>query len=81
MEYCICSVKFELQDHILRAEVWAHKTNLSSPLLIAVPVPSQYSTQSCVCMRGIIFHLYFYDFRLHFGTVLMVCVFFPIILL
>ena len=40
-----------LNDHIisLRGEVCAHKTSLTPPLLIEVPVPSQEGERSCIC--------------------------------
>ena len=31
-------------------EVWAHKTSLTPPLLIEMPVPSQESELSCICV-------------------------------
>ena len=35
----------------LRQEVW-DKTSLAPPLYIEVPVPSQESGRSCICIRG-----------------------------
>jgi hypothetical protein len=45
----------QLRDHIisLRVEISANKTSLILPLLIEVPVPSQESEQSCICMLGV----------------------------
>ena len=34
----------------LRGEVWARKTSLTLPLFIELPVPSQESAQSCICV-------------------------------
>jgi hypothetical protein len=34
----------------LRGEVWARKTRLTLPLFIELPVPSQESAQSCICV-------------------------------
>jgi hypothetical protein len=34
----------------LRVDVWAHKTSLTPPLYIEVPVPSQESEWSRVCV-------------------------------
>jgi len=44
-----------LHDHIisLRGGVWAHKTSLSPPLCIEVPVQRQESKQLCICVFGI----------------------------
>ena len=33
--------------------VWAHNTRLTLPLFIGVPVPSQPSEFSCVCVSGV----------------------------
>jgi len=33
--------------------VWAHKTSLTPPLFIEVPVPSQKNERSCICVLGI----------------------------
>jgi hypothetical protein len=40
---------------------WTHKTSLTPPLFIEVPVPCQESERSCICVRGIEFAT-FYDF-------------------
>ena len=45
----------------LRRQVWAHKNSLTLPLLIEVPVPSQESKQSCICVRGINFLIGFWN--------------------
>ena len=34
----------------LRGEVWAHKTSLTLPLFIKVPITSQESAQSRICI-------------------------------
>ena len=34
-------------------EVWVHKTRLTPPLFIEVPVPSQESELSCSCVLGV----------------------------
>ena len=48
----IFCIKKRLRDRIisLRREVWAYKTSLTPPLFIEVPVPSQESERSCVCV-------------------------------
>jgi hypothetical protein len=52
-----------LYDRIisLRREVGAHKTSLNSPLFIEVPVPSQESERSYICVIDIDFAS-FYEF-------------------
>jgi len=49
--------KKHLHDRIiwLRGEVWAHKTSLTSQLFIEVPVPSQESERSCICVLRHVF--------------------------
>ena len=44
-----------LHDRIisLSGEVWAHKTSLTPPLFIGVPVASQESKRVCICMLGV----------------------------
>ena len=37
----------------LKREVWACKTSLTLPLFIKVPVPSQESEGSCICVLGV----------------------------
>jgi len=37
----------------LIGEVWAHKISLSPPFFIDVPVPSQESERSCICVLGV----------------------------
>jgi hypothetical protein len=51
----ILTCRKQLRDHIisLRVEISANKTSLILPLLIEVPVPSQESEQSCICMLGV----------------------------
>ena len=36
-----------------RGEDWAHKTSLTPPLFIEMPVPIQESERSCICVLGI----------------------------
>jgi hypothetical protein len=36
----------------LKEEAWAHKTSLTPPPFIEIPVPSQESEWSCICMLG-----------------------------
>jgi hypothetical protein len=45
---------------LLRGEVWTHKTSLSSPLFIGVPVPRKGSEWSCICVLMVSFTS-FYD--------------------
>jgi hypothetical protein len=37
----------------LKEEVWAHTTSLTPPHLIEVPVQSQESERSCICVLGL----------------------------
>ena len=53
----------------MRGEVWAHKTSLTLPLFIEMPVPSQESEQSCMCVIGSVFATVSTVFQLNFGTV------------
>ena len=51
----------------LRGDAWAHKTSLTLPLFIEVPVPSQESEWSHImCVRGINFA--FVSTTFHFIT-------------
>ena len=45
----------QLHDNIisLRGEMLAHKTSISPPRFIEVPVPSQKIDQSCICVYGV----------------------------
>jgi hypothetical protein len=53
----------------LSGEVWSHKTNLTPPPLIEVPVPSKENVQSRTCVIGVsILHLSTIC-QLDFGTV------------
>jgi hypothetical protein len=65
----------QLLDKIisLRGEAWVHKTSLTPPLCIEVPVPSQESEQSCIC--GYRLCLCFYGFLLDFRIVPIVLYF------
>jgi hypothetical protein len=38
----------------LRCEVWEHKASLTSLLFTEVPVPSQTSEGSCICVLGVL---------------------------
>jgi hypothetical protein len=38
----------------LVVENWAHKTSLIPPLIIEVPVPSQESERSCICVLEVL---------------------------
>jgi hypothetical protein len=61
-----------LHDDIisLRGEVWDNEISLTPPLVIVIPVPSQESDRSCICVLGIsILHISTI-FLLDFGTVL-----------
>ena len=53
-----------------RREVRVHKTSLTLPLFIEVPVPSQMCERSCMCVRSISFASLF--LWLDFGTVMFV---------
>ena len=58
-----------LHDHIisLRVEFWTHQVNLFLPLFIEVPVPSQESEWSCICVLGVLIDCAsFYDFDIWF---------------
>jgi hypothetical protein len=56
----------------LRGEVWAHKTNLTPPLFIEVPVLSQHIEQSCVSevYSLLLFPIFLLDFEavVHFDA-------------
>ena len=61
-----------LHDDIisLRGEVWDNEISLTPPLVIVIPVPSQESDRSCICVLGIsILHISTI-FLLDFETVL-----------
>ena len=60
-----------LHDHIisLKGEVWTHKTNLTSPLFIEVPVPSQECERSCICVLRVSILPRSTIFLLDFGNV------------
>jgi hypothetical protein len=49
---CFITCGAHLHDHIieLRGEAWAHKTSLTPPVSIRVPVPSQESERPCSCV-------------------------------
>jgi len=71
-------------DIYIEEVFWVHKTSLTPPLFIEVPVPSHTSAQSCICVLGVSIFFSFYVFRLDFGTVLTgwYCFgFFPILLI
>jgi len=42
--------------------VWAHKTSLTPPLFIEVPVSSYEGEPSCICVRGYPFLLFLWFF-------------------
>jgi hypothetical protein len=64
-----------LHDHIisLKRKVWAHKTSLTLPLFIEVPVPNQESERSWMYVRGCnridFASLYYFDNLFDFGIV------------
>ena len=58
--------------------VWTHTTSLTQPFIIEVPVPSQESERSCICVSILPFYSIF---QMDFGTVPTVWYFFPIVLL
>ena len=45
-----------MHDRIIshRGKVWVRKTSLTPPLIIEVPVPSQESERSCICLLGVL---------------------------
>ena len=59
----------------LRVEVWSHQSSLTLPFLIEVPVPSQESERSCICMLtvSIIASGFFYDFQNAPDSVVFYC--------
>ena len=63
-----------LHDHIisLRVEFWTHKANLIPPLFIEVPVPSQESERSCICVSEVLIVPLSTILIFDFGTVLIV---------
>jgi len=52
-----------------KSKVWVHKTSLTPPLFIEVPVPSLEIKGSCICMLGISILPLSTIFLLHFGTI------------
>jgi hypothetical protein len=46
----------------LRGDAWAHKTSLTLPLFTEVPVPSQKSERSCICVLEDMDFASFYNF-------------------
>jgi hypothetical protein len=56
----------------LRGDVWAHKTSLTWPCFIEVPVLRQESEQSCTCGFGYRFYFVSTISRLDFETVLTI---------
>jgi hypothetical protein len=48
---------------LLKGEVWSHKTNLTAPLFIEVPVLSQINEKSCICVRCFNFASFYYFFN------------------
>ena len=44
-----------MQEHHLRNNMVLFTTSSNPPLLITVPVPSQESERSCICVKGIDF--------------------------
>jgi len=61
-----------LQDRIisLRGDVWVHKTSLTPPFVLEVPVPRQESEKSCLCVLGIsmlpLSTILIFDFKVFF---------------
>jgi hypothetical protein len=53
----------------LRGEVWGHKTSLNPAHNIEVPVPSQESERSCICVSGVSILPLSTIFLLNFGNV------------
>ena len=53
----------------LSIEVWVHKTSLTPPLFIEVPVPIQESERSCICVRSIDLGSVSTIFLIDFGTI------------
>ena len=53
--FSILNICSNLHDRImsLRRKVWVDKTSLTPPLFIEVPVPSQESDSSCICVLPI----------------------------
>ena len=58
-----------------------HKTNLTLSLFIEVPVPSQESERSCICVSGVSILPLSTTLVLDFGAVPIVCYFWFFILL
>ena len=56
----------------LRGDVWAHKTSLTWPCFIEVPVLRQESEQSCTCGFGYRFYFVSTISRIDFETVLTI---------
>ena len=53
-EDILLTCRKHLYDRIipLNEEVWAHKTRLTPPLFIELPVPNHESQRLCICMLG-----------------------------
>jgi hypothetical protein len=70
-----------LRDNISRSgEVWVHKTSLIPPPFIEVPVPSQESKRSCICMLEVSILPLFLRFLNCFDNGISLCFFFfPVI--
>jgi hypothetical protein len=52
LKYCLLTCEKHLHDRIisLKGEVRSYKTSLTPRLFIEVPVPSQESKRSCICV-------------------------------
>ena len=68
----ILSIKLQKLHHSVWKEVWIHKTSLTPPPFIEVPVPSQESEQSWFWVLGVSILLLSTTFPLDFRTVLTV---------
>ena len=65
-------MKYLFNSISLRGEVLVHKNSLTPPLFAEVPVPSQESERSCICVLRVLISHISTIFRLDFRTVLRV---------
>jgi len=49
--------------------ITSSETNLTPPLFIEVPAPSQESEQSCICLLGVSILQFSTNLKFHFGIV------------
>jgi hypothetical protein len=70
MGFVVLVKKMSVLDSFLLQNTNAHKTSLTQPLFIEVPVPSQESERLCICVLGVLIMFLSIIFGLDFRTVL-----------